>query len=202
MSLCFGYSSLVGLGSLRTARQRILRKAARNRTFTQGSVPAWTRHTSGAAKSQCRSHQFQKTSLTTKLAPRNSSDIAARAQAISRHLSTSSSDSSYNRMNQWVFPPPPHAVAPARRWHSMAPTPILLAPERARASGITLADHESAFRENSATIVMPSAEAAFLNPVQEFNRDLSTLAIRTWSERLDDSLCKSKVAVLPLRYAG
>ncbi|TKY89129.1 hypothetical protein EX895_001660 [Sporisorium graminicola] len=67
----------------------------------------------------------------------------------------------------------------------MAPTPILLAPERARASGITLADHESAFRENSATIVMPSAEAAFLNPVQEFNRDLSTLAIRTWSERLD-----------------
>ncbi|SPO47310.1 related to N2,N2-dimethylguanosine tRNA methyltransferase [Moesziomyces antarcticus] len=67
----------------------------------------------------------------------------------------------------------------------MAPTPILLAPERARASGITLADHESAFRENSATIVMPSAEAAFLNPVQEFNRDLSTLAIRTWSEQLD-----------------
>ncbi|KAJ1024794.1 hypothetical protein NDA16_002834 [Ustilago loliicola] len=67
----------------------------------------------------------------------------------------------------------------------MAPTPILLAPERARASGITLADHESAFRENSATIVMPSAEAAFLNPVQEFNRDLSTLAIRTWSERLN-----------------
>ncbi len=67
----------------------------------------------------------------------------------------------------------------------MAPTPILLAAERARASGITLADNESAFRENSATIVMPSAEAAFLNPVQEFNRDLSTLAIRTWSERLD-----------------
>lgn len=68
---------------------------------------------------------------------------------------------------------------------SMAPTPILLAPERARASGITLGEHESAFRENSATIVMPSAEAAFLNPVQEFNRDLSTLAIRTWSERID-----------------
>lgn len=67
----------------------------------------------------------------------------------------------------------------------MAPTPILLAPERARASGITLGEHESAFRENSATIVMPSAEAAFLNPVQEFNRDLSTLTIRTWSERFD-----------------
>lgn len=67
----------------------------------------------------------------------------------------------------------------------MAPTPILLAPERARASGITLTDAESAFRENSTTIVMPSAEAAFLNPVQEFNRDLSILAIKTWSERLD-----------------
>ncbi|SPO36332.1 related to N2,N2-dimethylguanosine tRNA methyltransferase [Pseudozyma flocculosa] len=67
----------------------------------------------------------------------------------------------------------------------MAPTPILLSPSRAKASGITLAEDESAFRENSATIVMPSAEAAFLNPVQEFNRDLSILAIRTWSERLD-----------------
>ena len=67
----------------------------------------------------------------------------------------------------------------------MAPTPILLSPSRARASGITLGKDESAFRENSATIVMPSAEAAFLNPVQEFNRDLSIMAIRTWSERLD-----------------
>ena len=68
----------------------------------------------------------------------------------------------------------------------MAPTPILLAPERARASGITLADHESAFRENSATIVMASAEAAFLNPVQEFNRDLSVACIRTWGDIMNE----------------
>ena len=51
--------------------------------------------------------------------------------------------------------------------------------------GIHIRANEAAFRENSATIVMPSKEAAFLNPVQEFNRDLSTIAIITWSQMLD-----------------
>lgn len=35
---------------------------------------------------------------------------------------------------------------------------------------------------------MPTASAAFLNPVQEFNRDLSVLAIRAWSEMIDEEL--------------
>ena len=67
----------------------------------------------------------------------------------------------------------------------MAPQPILLSPNVVAKYGIHIRAHESAFRENSATIVMPSKEAAFLNPVQEFNRDLSTLAIITWSQIFD-----------------
>ena len=68
----------------------------------------------------------------------------------------------------------------------MAPRPILLSPEAVAKHGIHIGKNEAAFRENSATIVMPSKQAAFLNPVQEFNRDLSTLAIITWSELLND----------------
>lgn len=67
----------------------------------------------------------------------------------------------------------------------MAPQPILLSAKSVAKYGIHIRAHESAFRENSATIVMPSKEAAFLNPVQEFNRDLSTLAIITWSQMFD-----------------
>ncbi|WFC97549.1 methylamine--glutamate N-methyltransferase [Malassezia yamatoensis] len=67
----------------------------------------------------------------------------------------------------------------------MAPEPILLSAEAAAKRGIHIKSHEAAFRENSATIVMPSKEAAFLNPVQEFNRDLSTLAITAWSQIYD-----------------
>lgn len=84
---------------------------------------------------------------------------------------------------------PPSALARARfpRFPclEMAPIAVPLSPRRAASSGIALRPHESAFRENSATIVLPSAEVAFLNPVQEFNRDLSVVAIRTWSELLD-----------------
>lgn len=68
---------------------------------------------------------------------------------------------------------------------AMAPQPILLSPSAVAKHGIKIRANESAFRENSATIVMPSKEAAFLNPVQEFNRDLSTIAIITWSKILD-----------------
>ncbi|EJD02303.1 N2,N2-dimethylguanosine tRNA methyltransferase [Fomitiporia mediterranea MF3/22] len=39
--------------------------------------------------------------------------------------------------------------------------------------------------EGSARILLPATDEAFLNPVQEFNRDLSVACIRTWSEELD-----------------
>lgn len=66
----------------------------------------------------------------------------------------------------------------------MAPRAVTLPRDVCDALGLTA--EESAFREGSATIVLPSKEAAFLNPVQEFNRDLSTLAIRTWSDLRND----------------
>lgn len=39
--------------------------------------------------------------------------------------------------------------------------------------------------ENSAHILLPASADAFLNPVQEFNRDLSVACIRVWSEEFN-----------------
>ena len=39
--------------------------------------------------------------------------------------------------------------------------------------------------ENHTHILLPDSNEAFLNPVQEFNRDLSIACIRVWSEELD-----------------
>lgn len=84
----------------------------------------------------------------------------------------------------------------------MAPNPVPLCPRRLAASGLRLHASESAFREGSATIVMPTGSAAFLNPVQEFNRDLSVLAIRTWSETTDAELKKKWDAKMARRKAS
>ena len=53
-----------------------------------------------------------------------------------------------------------------------APTKSFVVPE-----GFTL------HRENTSAILLPAAADAFLNPVQEFNRDLSVACIRAWGER-------------------
>ena len=37
-------------------------------------------------------------------------------------------------------------------------------------------------KENTSAILLPADNDAFLNPVQEFNRDLSVACIRTWGE--------------------
>jgi tRNA (guanine26-N2/guanine27-N2)-dimethyltransferase len=39
--------------------------------------------------------------------------------------------------------------------------------------------------ENSAHILLPASADAFLNPVQEFNRDLSVACIRVWGDELN-----------------
>ena len=39
--------------------------------------------------------------------------------------------------------------------------------------------------ENTSSILLPNNNEAFLNPVQEFNRDLSVATIRVWSEELN-----------------
>ena len=40
--------------------------------------------------------------------------------------------------------------------------------------------------ENGAKLLLPASNEAFLNPVQEFNRDLSVAAIRVWSEQFNE----------------
>lgn len=40
--------------------------------------------------------------------------------------------------------------------------------------------------ENGAKLLLPSSNEAFLNPVQEFNRDLSVASIRIWSEQFNE----------------
>ena len=44
----------------------------------------------------------------------------------------------------------------------------------------------SVHSENSAHILLPNDNGAFLNPVQEFNRDLSVACIRTWGDIMNE----------------
>jgi tRNA (guanine26-N2/guanine27-N2)-dimethyltransferase len=50
---------------------------------------------------------------------------------------------------------------------------------------ITLPEGFTLHTENTSQILLPSNNEAFLNPVQEFNRDLSVATIRVWSEELN-----------------
>jgi tRNA (guanine26-N2/guanine27-N2)-dimethyltransferase len=52
-------------------------------------------------------------------------------------------------------------------------------------SFFTVPDGFTLHTENTSHILMPSNNEAFLNPVQEFNRDLSVASIRVWSEELN-----------------
>lgn len=40
--------------------------------------------------------------------------------------------------------------------------------------------------ENGAKLLLPESNEAFLNPVQEFNRDLSVASIRIWTEQFNE----------------
>ena len=52
-------------------------------------------------------------------------------------------------------------------------------------SSVTVPDGFTLHTENTSHILLPSNNEAFLNPVQEFNRDLSVASIRVWSEVLN-----------------
>ncbi|PIL24070.1 hypothetical protein GSI_13821 [Ganoderma sinense ZZ0214-1] len=54
-------------------------------------------------------------------------------------------------------------------------TPTFTVPE-----GFTL------HKENTSAILLPASNDAFLNPVQEFNRDLSVACIRTWGALMNE----------------
>jgi tRNA (guanine26-N2/guanine27-N2)-dimethyltransferase len=57
-------------------------------------------------------------------------------------------------------------------------------------SAITVPDGFTLHTENSSHILLSSNEA-FLNPVQEFNRDISVACIRVWSEEMAKTKGKS-----------
>ncbi|CCG80706.1 N2,N2-dimethylguanosine tRNA methyltransferase [Taphrina deformans PYCC 5710] len=52
------------------------------------------------------------------------------------------------------------------------------------ASSSSVVDKGAQVTEGSATVLFPSANEVFYNPVQQFNRDLSVMAIRAWSHTL------------------
>lgn len=51
------------------------------------------------------------------------------------------------------------------------------------APAIVVPEDYTLHKENSAYLLLPSENGAFLNTIQEFNRDLSIACIRTWTER-------------------
>lgn len=56
---------------------------------------------------------------------------------------------------------------------------------KAEGPPITVPEGFSLYTENNAHILISSKDEAFLNPVQEFNRDMSVACIRVWSEELN-----------------
>lgn len=61
-----------------------------------------------------------------------------------------------------------------RKMSTPAPPPAYVIPE-----GFTL------HKENTSAILLPASNDTFLNPVQEFNRDLSVACIRTWGDLMN-----------------
>jgi tRNA (guanine26-N2/guanine27-N2)-dimethyltransferase len=53
------------------------------------------------------------------------------------------------------------------------------------ASPIVVPEGFTLHTENNSHILISSKDEAFLNPVQEFNRDLSVACIRVWSEEMN-----------------
>ncbi|EPT06176.1 hypothetical protein FOMPIDRAFT_133734 [Fomitopsis schrenkii] len=51
---------------------------------------------------------------------------------------------------------------------------------------ITIPEGYTLHTENTTRILLPPENQAFLNPVQEFNRDLSVACIRTWTELVNE----------------
>jgi len=50
-----------------------------------------------------------------------------------------------------------------------------------------------AHTESSTTILVPDSNTAFLNPVQQYNRDLSIAVIRSWNEmRIEEAVAKQE----------
>ncbi|KAM5531216.1 hypothetical protein V8D89_015134 [Ganoderma adspersum] len=53
-------------------------------------------------------------------------------------------------------------------------------------SSFTVPEGFTLHKENTSTILLPASNDAFLNPVQEFNRDLSVACIQTWGDLMNE----------------
>jgi hypothetical protein len=65
---------------------------------------------------------------------------------------------------------------------------------------IVVPDGLTLHKENTTYILLPTSNGAFLNPIQEFNRDLSVASIRVWAEGVDherEVKWKEKIAAVP-----
>jgi hypothetical protein len=77
------------------------------------------------------------------------------------------------------------ALAFFARFYLRAPLSVCRAQRTmATTAGLVIPEGFTAHSENTTTILIPSSNDAFLNPVQEFNRDLSVACISVWSEVL------------------
>jgi len=72
------------------------------------------------------------------------------------------------------------STASSRLFHQ----PSMAGPSVSKATEIEIPSGFRLYSENTSHILLSSDEA-FLNPVQEFNRDLSVACIRIWSEDLN-----------------
>ncbi|KAH0826983.1 N2,N2-dimethylguanosine tRNA methyltransferase [Lanmaoa asiatica] len=69
---------------------------------------------------------------------------------------------------------------------AMADTSKTEVPKEPEGPPIVVPEGFSLYTENNAHILISSKDEAFLNPVQEFNRDMSVACIRVWSEELNN----------------
>ncbi|EKM55583.1 uncharacterized protein PHACADRAFT_256307 [Phanerochaete carnosa HHB-10118-sp] len=73
---------------------------------------------------------------------------------------------------------------------ALAPTheqkPDETAQEQGEKEQLVVPEGYTLHSENSAHILLPADNGAFLNPVQEFNRDLSIACIRTWGDLMNE----------------
>lgn len=53
-------------------------------------------------------------------------------------------------------------------------------------SSFTVPEGFTLHKENTSTILLPASNDAFLNPVQEFNRDMSVACIQAWGDLMNE----------------
>lgn len=61
---------------------------------------------------------------------------------------------------------------------------------------VTVPDGFTLHSENSAHILLPNDNGAFLNPIQEFNRDLSVACITAWGNETNEIKKKRREVAL------